>query len=615
MNYQGRGRRGGRGLPRRQNTRSFGRGSGRGRGRGNGSPFSTSTPEKVYKFAPHTGGKIHYAPYASVKEKVIEHAQEKMTNGHDVVKSIKLGRMIDMSAEEPVREKSQITDVVLKADEQKGLDIKYDAELNRHLDRRDILKANICRLYTVIKVHFCSKAMVARLEEHPDFESKIEDDPFETLNAIKQIMQDPQRAQYYLIPPINAYKQVLNLKQGPNEGLADYIKRTKQIWDVNESFNGKGWLDHAIEQSEGYRALTDADEQKEFKKKAYDAAKGFMVVDCADPLKYGQLQKTMNSQFTMGQNQYPESLEKGTDILSNHKIDAKYFEVQKKQREQAKAAKEAKETEQTTTSFAQTGRQEPTCYCCGMKGHRCTECKKQSTIPKSEWWINKAVQNYQENESAAGTNNQTTQNNESDQQHRSVQRTNSARTEQAIQENQNSSQVTAWNGYQERRQGFQGFQGFQRHYQVRNRNDLTPKSTFLQKNQEQLNELDNFNSELVSKQSCEKRGKYDHLKDVFMLDTGSTIGATITNAGLVTNIRVSTNPITMATNAGTKVLDTDADIPGFGPAKFDDTSIANIMGFYEMSKQNRITYDNKYPGNEADNVFKVHTKMASWSSE
>ena len=173
MNYQGRGRRGGRGLPRRQNTRSFGRGSGRGRGRGNGSPFSTSTPEKVYKFAPHTGGKIHYAPFASVKEKVIEHAQEKMTNGHDVVKSIKLGRMIDMSAEEPVREKSQITDVVLKADEQKGLDIKYDAELNRHLDRRDILKANICRLYTVIKVHFCTKAMVARLEEHPDYESKL----------------------------------------------------------------------------------------------------------------------------------------------------------------------------------------------------------------------------------------------------------------------------------------------------------------------------------------------------------------------------------------------------------------------------------------------------------
>ena len=46
---------------------------------------------------------MHYATYASTKEKVIEYAQEKMTNGHDVVKSIKLGQMIDMSAEEPAR--------------------------------------------------------------------------------------------------------------------------------------------------------------------------------------------------------------------------------------------------------------------------------------------------------------------------------------------------------------------------------------------------------------------------------------------------------------------------------------------------------------------------------
>ena len=83
------------------------------------------------------------------------------------------------------------------------------------------------------------------------------------------------------------------------------------------------------------------------------------------------------------------------------------------------------------TSFAQTGRQEPTCYCCGKKGHKSTECRHQNTTPKSEWWFHKALQNYQEQQPDAGTNNQSTQNNDSDQHHRSVQRTNSARTEQA----------------------------------------------------------------------------------------------------------------------------------------------------------------------------------------
>ena len=49
---------------------------------------------------------MHYATYASTKEKVIEYAQEKLTNGHDMVKSLKLGHMIDMKAEEPDRELS-----------------------------------------------------------------------------------------------------------------------------------------------------------------------------------------------------------------------------------------------------------------------------------------------------------------------------------------------------------------------------------------------------------------------------------------------------------------------------------------------------------------------------
>ena len=69
-----------------------------------------------------------------------------------------------------------------------------------------------------------------------------------------------------------------------------------------------------------------------------------------------------------------------------------------------------------------------------------------------------------------------------------------------------------------------------------------------------------FNPELVSKQTCGRCGKYDHLRDVFMLDTGSTIPATVTNPDLVTNIRVSNNPLTMATKAGTKTLDHEADI-------------------------------------------------------
>jgi hypothetical protein len=52
-----------------------------------------------------------------------------------------------------------------------------------------------------------------------------------------------------------------------------------------------------------------------------------------------------------------------------------------------------------------------------------------------------------------------------------------------------------------------------------------------------------------------------------MLDTGSTIATTVENPNLVTNIKVSKEPLIMATNAGTKRLDLNVDVEGFKKAQ------------------------------------------------
>jgi hypothetical protein len=282
-------------------------------------------------------------------------------------------------------------------------------------------------MFAVIKSKFCTKVMIARLEEHPEYATKIEDNPFEMLEAIKVLMHDPLRSQYYFVTAMSAMRRVVNNKQGPTEPLMDYIERTKQDADVFEIFFGRKLFDHLVEQQPAYRNETDTDKQDEMKKNAYKAWEGFMIVDCADPNRYGQLQKQIQSQFSLGQNQYADSMGKGADILANDKIDAKYYELQKKQREQAKAAKEEEQTKMTC--FAQTGK-EMTCYCCGKKGHKSTECRHQNSIPKKDWWFNKALQNYQEQEPDDGDDNQSTQTTNSHQHHRSVQHTNSARTQQ-----------------------------------------------------------------------------------------------------------------------------------------------------------------------------------------
>jgi hypothetical protein len=93
------------------------------------------------------------------------------------------------------------------------------------------------------------------------------------------------------------------------------------------------------------------------------------------------------------------------------------------------------------------------------------------------------------------------------------------------------------------------------------------------------------------------------LKDVILLDTGSTIGATIANPDLITNLKATSSPLQMATNAGTKTLNLKGDVIGFGKAWYDPDFMANIFGFAKMAEKHRITYDSNI-----EDAFLVHTE-------
>ena len=58
----------------------------------------------------------------------------------------------------------------------------------------------------------------------------------------------------------------------------------------------------------------------------------------------------------------------------------------------------------------------------------------------------------------------------------------------------------------------------------------------------------------------------------------------------------------MTTNAGIKVLDTEAKVPNFGKAMFDTNQTADVFGFLHLVENFRVTYDS----NEED-AFVVHT--------
>ena len=95
--------------------------------------------------------------------------------------------------------------------------------------------------------------MQSRIEEHPDFDSKIENDPIALLESIKTLMHDPVRAQYPLVSMTEALIRLVNVKQMDNESLLDYVKRFKQLRDVAKSHLGSKVLDTFVEHSEEYR--------------------------------------------------------------------------------------------------------------------------------------------------------------------------------------------------------------------------------------------------------------------------------------------------------------------------------------------------------------------------
>ncbi len=193
--HQGRGR----GHSQSPRGNQYGRGGAR---RYQGTSPRTNSPmvkQLDLKFTPHVQGKLQAATYTTIKDAVIQFIQKTFKDGNDIVQSLKDGKVYDLSKEEPEREISKAMDATKATLEQVGFDIKYQEELCCFYDRRDNLRQGLTKAYALIFSNYCNKTMQSRIEEHPDFESKIENDPIALLDAIKILMHDPVRAQYPMV--------------------------------------------------------------------------------------------------------------------------------------------------------------------------------------------------------------------------------------------------------------------------------------------------------------------------------------------------------------------------------------------------------------------------------
>jgi hypothetical protein len=148
----GRDTRGGRGQGNR---------GGHGRGRFQGRQGrSTNSKQLEVKFFPHgIGRESQTVTYETAKDHIVQHVQKTYKHRQGIAVSLRDLKQKDLLSLVPTREQSTGTYPVTMSNEQAGMDIMYQAELERYLEQKDTLKQNLTKAYMLIFNLYCNKTM------------------------------------------------------------------------------------------------------------------------------------------------------------------------------------------------------------------------------------------------------------------------------------------------------------------------------------------------------------------------------------------------------------------------------------------------------------------------
>ena len=318
-----------------------------------------------------------------MKDAILRHIQSYYDGGYDIAKSLRDGTKLDLSSSEPRRVISQATDEKVRAIEQDGFNIKFELRYKEWMERSQKLEDGMKQSYTFIFDTYCNKTIQDRIEQHPEYDSKIQDNPIELLEVIKTLMHDPVRAQYPLASMHEAVIRLINIKQYEGEALLEYVKRFKQCRDAMKNYAKKNIVYGFVENTDDYKQATSEAERKRLREEEFDKYMAYLLLKGSDQSKYNSLCRGLASQYALGNNQYPKDIQAATDILSSHRFDASYRDKASKGKDWSTKDKSSSK-DGAKTSFAQ-ARGDVTCYVCGKKGHMSPQCYLKDTIPKEKW--------------------------------------------------------------------------------------------------------------------------------------------------------------------------------------------------------------------------------------
>ena len=440
-------------------------------GKGNGNsnsnskkPNTSTKPQPLNKFGV-SNNTTTYAPYATVVEKITQHIQSTYDYGIDTAKSIRNGTKIDLVAEKPICQIAEGT-TEEKASLQPAYDIEFTQRMNECLKRERWLNSNLPKACACIFGSHVTDGLKSRLQAMPDFNTKIQDDPLALLRAIKTQTHENARTQYPPITITTHLDRLLRIKQESNEDPATFAKRFQQQLDTVQGYLGPRFTDGYAEQTPEYKAaayvenphhldlildgISDEDQRRAtkdalnemrshyqpketpaqvlYKQKLSDSFNAFLFLRSATRSKYGSLLTTLQTQYSLGKDQYPNTITRAVDILSQHPWDKAPAAPPKKDNSNSNSRSPGNDSRnnggnqssnqrnnnnsnstsrsdgnnsssQTNASFAQQRGRAPStsnavCHQCGALGHVHQDCSQN--IPRDQWFIRRAVVAHQQ---------------------------------------------------------------------------------------------------------------------------------------------------------------------------------------------------------------------------
>ena len=300
------------------------------RGRANTNQIKQESKKKGNTYKPtkknlsecmyYLGSARQAADYESTTEFLINHIKQTFEFGNDVGTALERLEEFNIDEYKPTLNTSDNDDERARIVEDRQFEIEFKAKFDAYMKRQQALESNMTKAYAFMWSQ-CSRAMQNKIEARSESLLEIKGNPIQLLKAIKQHSLHYQDRKYEMAIVYDALRTMINLRQRENETLQEYTKRFKTSQEVMEShLGGCIELPKFMAQMKEYDSK-DPEKIEKCKVKAYHQLMGYMYMENADKAKYGTSLNGLQTQMSLGNNQYPKTLQEANNVLSNHKAD------------------------------------------------------------------------------------------------------------------------------------------------------------------------------------------------------------------------------------------------------------------------------------------------------